>query len=185
MKQPWLIGGAGALLGAALIGLVSYEGQARAGGREVALEMEGVDPRGLLTGHYARLALRHRLPPGAACPPGTETRTSPEKRGWVALAPAGRAWRVRGQTPGRAEALRHGPVAVRGFARCSGADVELDVGVRRFHADQSEAEALERALRPGRAEAAQGYALISVGRDGRARLKGVEVEGRRVDLDWY
>lgn len=78
-----------------------------------------------------------------------------------------------------------GPVAVRGFARCLGDGIELDVGVRRFHADQSEAEALERALRPGGSGAGQAFALISVGRDGRARLQGVEVNGRRVELDWF
>ena len=185
MRETWTILGAGAALIAALVGVVSFEGQARVQGREVALVMEGVDPRGLLTGHYARLALRDPTPSDGACPPGTQSRASAERRGWVALAPAERGWRVQGQAPTRAEALAMGPVAVRGFARCFGDGVELDVGVRRFHADQSEAEALEEALQPGRTGAGEAFALISVGRDGRARLKGIEVNGRRVELDWF
>jgi hypothetical protein len=64
--------------------------------------------------------------------------------------------------------------------------VELDIGITRFHAGQAEAEAMERAMRartPG--EPARDFAILSVGRDGRARLKGVEVNGRRIELDWF
>lgn len=183
------IAGVGALLALALAGLVGWEGQARAAGREVRLAMEGVDPRALLTGHYAELGLVEPLPPGAPCPPGTDirARTGPfdeRPAGWVALAPAGAAWRPVAMADTRSGALRSGPVAVRGRLEClAGERLQLDIGIRRFHASQKEAEALEQALRadtPPRA-----FAVVSVGRDGRARLKGVEVGGRRVMLDWF
>jgi hypothetical protein len=182
------IAGAGALLTLVLTGLVVREGQARAAGREVRLAMEGVDPRALLTGHYAALSLAEPLPAGAPCPPGTDRSppTGPfESRpvGWVALAPAGAAWRPVAVAETRSGALRAGQVAVRGRLDCrAGERLELDIGVRRFHASQREAEALEAALRDG---GTQAYAVVSVGRDGRARLKGVEAGGRRVTLDWF
>lgn len=190
MREPWVIGAAGAALGLALVGLVAFEGQARARGLEVALAMEAIDPRGLLTGHYAALELGESLPAGAPCPPGTERGppTGPfegRARGWVALRRAGSDWRVAGMADSRAGALRLGEAALRGGAECRGGRVELDIGIARFHADQGEAEALERLLRASRPDGGpRTHALVSVGRDGRARLKGVRIDGRRVELDW-
>ena len=184
MTLPLRILGAGLLLAAALVGLVTYEGQARARGQEVRLAMEAFDPRSLLTGHYAALQLTHALPDEIPCPDGGET-------GWLALRADGAVHRLAGMAASREAALKLGPVAVRGTASCLGGgapadgprQVVLDIGVDRMHADQQEAQALETALRarPDRPEA---LAVISVGRDGRARLKGVIVGGRRTDLDW-
>ena len=193
LGEPWRIGGAGAALAVALVGLLAWEGHARAAGREVALPIDAVDPRGLLTGHYVELALRQELA-GAGCPPGTEQAvpTGPfgegEPRAWVALSDTGAGWRVAGAASNRREAARLGPVAVRGSARCyPGGDgtVDLDIGITRFHADQGEAEAIERALIGRRAGEAAAFALVSVGRDGRARLNGLLVGGRRVELEWW
>ena len=57
---------------AGLIGLVVREGLARAGGQDVRLAMEAVDPRSLLHGHYALPNLTQRLEPAAPrrAPPG-------------------------------------------------------------------------------------------------------------------
>jgi hypothetical protein len=180
------IAAAAVLLTAALVGLVLREAQARAQGQEVLLSMEAVDPRELLTGHYARLRLADRVPVGTRCPPGTI-----EGGGeWVALAPNGIRHSAAGTARTRAEAEAMAPLVVRGRASCSpgdaaGALVALDLGVDRFHAAQAQAEAMERALRPGADGQAQpAFAVLSIGRDGRARLKGVVVEGRRVDLGW-
>ena len=64
--------------------------------------------------------------------------------------------------------------------------VTLDIGVDRFHADQQEAQAIDKALAARRAgQPASAFAAISVGRDGRARLKGVVIVGRRTDLSWW
>jgi len=184
---PIRILAAGALLVAALVGLVAYEAQARARGQEVRLAMEAFDPRSLLTGHYAALQFAHTLPPGVPCPDGRPTR-------WIALAPDGPVHRLAGVADSREAALKLGPVAVRGSASClfGGAGdnpletrrAVLDIGVDRLHADQQEAEALEAALRAGPG-APEALAVISVGRDGRARLKGVIVGGRRTELTWF
>jgi len=64
--------------------------------------------------------------------------------------------------------------------------ISLDLGVDRIHLDQAGAEALEaelRRVRPGGEP--PGYAVLSIGRDGRARVKGLIVGKRRVDLDWF
>lgn len=189
-SEPWRIGLTGAVLAAALAGLVAWEGRARAEGREVALRMEGIDPRGLLTGAHVRLQLRESLRVGEACPPGTRADGPDETvgRGWVALRRDGAEWRVAGMAFSRADASRLGEVAVRGRASCftaAGGFVDLDIGIARFHAAQDEAEAMERLLLPGRDAPSSAYALVSVGRDGRARLNGVRLEGRRVELDWF
>lgn len=174
-------------LALALIGLVAREGQARAAGREVLLAMEAVDPRELLTGHYAQLRLADRVPIGTRCPPGTIEGAGD----WVALTPDGARHRAAGTAPTRAEAEAIASLVVRGRAQCSpgdpaGALVSLDLGVDRLHAAQAEAEAIERALRPGAdGLAPPAFAVVSIGRDGRARLKGVIVDGRRVSLDWF
>lgn len=183
---PIRILGAGLLLVAALVALVVYEGQARARGQEVRIAMEAFDPRSLLTGHYAALQLVDALPPGLACPDGAE-------RGWLALRPEGPVHRLAGVAASREGALKLGPVAVRGEASClgrmgDGADaplrVALDIGIDRLHADQTEAQALEAALRAG-PDRPEALAVVSIGRDGRARLKGVVVGGRRTDLTWF
>lgn len=63
--------------------------------------------------------------------------------------------------------------------------VTLDIGVDRFHADQDEALAIEKALRQRRQGEAPAFAVVSIGDDGRARLKGVIVDGKRTDLTWW
>ena len=84
-------------------------------------------------------------------------------------------------------------LAVRGGVYCSRtafgdaeADVvTLDIGVDRFHADQDAALTIEKALRQRRQGEAPAFAVVSVGDDGRARLKGVIVDGKRTDLTWW
>lgn len=177
------VGGAAAV---GLLGLVTWEARARAQGTEVRLAMEAVDPRGLLSGHYAEIQLRDQLPEGASCPPDEEWGEGE----WVVLRPVGDRHRAEAAFAVRSDAARHGPgVVVRGRLECQdpGAVVRADLGVERFHADRTEAEAIEDALRAARGteRTPEAYAVISVGRDGRARLKGVIVRGRRVDLDWF
>lgn len=190
---PIRIVAAGAALVAGLIGLVLVENAARAAGREVLLPMEAVDPRDLLTGHYVALNLMQQLELGQPCPDRTSTF---REGGWLGLKAVGPAHRFVRAAPTRAAALAPGAdVAVRGGVYCSrmafgdgtANAVTLDLGVQRFHADQDEALAIETALsrrRPGDGQPAA-YAVVSVGQDGRARLKGVVVGGKRTDLSWW
>ena len=193
---------AAGLLALALIGLVVREGVARAQGREVRLAIEAYDPRSLLSGHYLQFQIQDRPAGDSACPPGAEGDPRSRIRGWIALVPAGGRHRAAGFADSRAGAERLGPVAVRGRLTClprgrpgpEGAQMEpemtavLDLGVDRFHAEQDQAERMEAALVRGAEGMPDGetpLAVVSVGRDGKARLKAVVIGGRRTDLDWF
>ena len=188
---PLRIAAAAGVLVLLLVGVVLRENGARAAGREVLLPMEAVDPRDLLTGHYVALRLSQQLALGQPCP---RERTSFEEGGWIGLKPAGGHYRFVGVGASRQAVLAGGAqLAVRGGVYCSRtafgnaeADVvTLDIGVDRFHADQDEAQAIEKALRQRRQGEAPAFAVVSVGDDGRARLKGVIVDGKRTDLTWW
>lgn len=186
---PLRILAAGLVLALLLIALVLSENRARAAGREVLLPMEAVDPRDLLTGHYVALRLTQRLAPGQPCP---DEATRFRQGRWLGLK-AGRFVRVAAT---RDAALAAGAdTAVRGGAYCSrmafggaeGNAVTLDIGVDRFHADQRQAQAIEAALRARLPDGSgpPALAVVSVGEDGRARLKGVVIDGKRTELAWF
>lgn len=190
MRNPLIrILAAAGVLVFVLVAFVLREQAARAAGTEVVLPMEAVDPRALLTGHDVRLRLLQRLEPGAPCPPGAGA--------WIALTPAGDRHLVVGRAASREAALKLGPTAVRGDFACredwtapdSGPArqaVDLDLGVDRFHASQDEAERIEKVLgaqTPG--APVNAFAVVSAGKDGRARLKGLIVEGVRTNLTWW
>lgn len=181
---------AAAALALGLVGLVVREGMARAGGQEVVLAITGYDPRELLTGHYVQFQFRSELPAGAPCPPGSGG-YSRRPDTWVALRRQGEQHVATGVALSRAGALELGEVAVRGDIDClaRGAPettwVILNLGVDRLHTDQEQAEAIQAVMLATPDGPATGFAVISVGADGKARLKGVAAGGRRVNLDWF
>lgn len=196
---PWRIAAAAALLLGALTALVVHEERLRASGREVLLASGSVDPRSLLSGHYAQLDIVETLPRGAPCPAGgAEARSflpdfglrGPPPTGWIGLRRSGGHDVAVRMAPTRAEALAGADTAIRGRMRCipsfdaaRGGQVSLDIGISRFHADQAQAQALEAAARQAGPET-PALAVVSVGSDGRARLKGVIVGGRRTEISW-
>ena len=190
-KAPLRILIVAALCALGLIGLVVRESMARDAGTEVLLAMEAVDPRSLLSGHYVIVGLRERLADGEPCP-----EQAPEPT-WLALAADGERYGLAGSAPTREEAEQIASIVVRGQFSCNpptppegefaGAPgfVMLDLGVSRFHIKQADAERIDRILRaqtPG--EATRAFAIVSIGRDGRARLKGLMVDGERLELSW-
>jgi hypothetical protein len=185
------------VLALALVGLVAREGVARAEGQEVRLAVGGYDPRSLLSGHYVQFQLSDRLPAGQVCRrKGSHLEAAPG--GWLALRRNGDDHRVVAAATTRAGALRLGEIALRGEATCRGyswvgangqrewssVDSEFDIGVDRLHLAQDEAEALDKALRDV-SRPQDAHVVLSVGPDGRARLKGLIIAGRRTDLDWF
>lgn len=188
------------VLALGLFGLVVREGRARAEGLEVRLSMAGYDPRSLLSGHFVLFQLRHDLPPAAPCPSQSDAGARVEDS-WVALRPDGARHVPVGAAKSRQAAQRLGPIVVRGVLTCSPGlapqlpgggqppevqSVMLDVGIHRIHLDQTQAEAMERQLRRfGADQPVEADAIVSVGRDGKARLVGVVVGGKRTDLDWF
>lgn len=197
---PMRIAAASALLALGLVGLVVREGVARAGGQEVRLAITGYDPRSLLTGHYVQFQLVDTVPAEQMCV-WRDRRLQPRAGDvWFATRRDGTAHRIVAAATNRAAALRRGEVAIRGGGACYGVSLArpgvgdtpmspvsatIDIGVDRIHLDQGEAEALEKILQGREGPAPPSWAVISVGRDGRARLKGLVVGDRRVDLDWF
>lgn len=173
-----------------LIGLVVSEGMARQSGQEILLRMEAVDPRSLLSGHYVVMNLTERLEIGEQCPPGAEGE-------WLALrADEGEIYALAGAAETRDAARQIAPLSVRGSFTCNapieapGSEpfpgwVQIDIGVDRFHIDQTEALRIESVLREQTPDATpRAYAIVSVGNDGRARLKGLMIDGERLELNW-
>lgn len=182
---------------ATLIGMVINEGAARERGQEIALAMAAVDPRALLHGHYVIVQIREQLPPEAPC-------DMPVDAQWLALAPSGanvagapiHAYAASGPTREAAN-LINGAILARGTIMCSagvpasaefvGAPgwIALDLGIDRFYINQAEAMRIDEVLNAQRAtEETRAYALVSIGRDGRARLKGLIIDGQRLELGW-
>lgn len=195
---PMRIAAAASVLALGLVGLVAAEGAARAQGQEVRLAITGYDPRSLLTGHYVQFRLVGTVPLEQVCV-WKDKRLEPRPAGWYALRREGAQHRLVAAATTREAALRAGDVAVRGAASCIGvsfvrpdgredrtaATVTPDIGVDRIHLEQDEAEALEKILQGRDGEPPPSWAVLSVGRDGKARLKGLIVGDRRVDLDWF
>jgi hypothetical protein len=196
---PARILAAAVLLIAALTGLILREERLRQSGREVMLSIQAVDPRDLLTGHYAAIAVQQSFAPGAPCPPGAArqpdvpTLFAPGPRRpaqWVALSPAGDHYVPSGMAVAEAAARRRGPILVRGALSCVDGGgtlptvASLDIGVKRFHTDQKDAEAMAAALQQWQ-NPPPAYAIVSIGADGKARLKGVQIAGKRSMLSWF
>lgn len=178
------------LCAAALVGLVVSEGFARDSGQEITLPMEAVDPRALLSGHYVQLNFTTRLDADEVCPENVAGE-------WVALRPENNIYVAAGAAESRDQAERLGPLPVKGTFTCSaptpaqaGAEgipgwLTLDLGVDRFHINQADAMRIERVLRAQRpGEETRAFAILSVGRDGRARLRALLIDNERFDLRW-
>lgn len=178
------------LCAAALVSLVIIEGFAREGGQEITLPMEAVDPRALLSGHYVQLNFTNRLEQNEVCPANSGSE-------WVALRPQDDIYVAAGSAESRDEAERLGPLPVKGTFTCSAPTpaqpdlaampgwLTLDLGVDRFHINQADAMRIERVLREQRpGEETRAFAILSVGRDGRARLRALLIADERFDLRW-
>lgn len=178
------------LCAAALIALVISEGVARDSGQEITLPMEAVDPRALLSGHYVQLNFTDRLEANDTCPASSDGE-------WVALRPQGNIYIAVGAAESRDQAEGLGPLPVKGTFTCSAPTpaqdgveampgwLTLNLGVDRFHINQTDATRIERVLREQRpGEETRAFAILSVARDGRARLRALLIDNERFDLSW-
>jgi hypothetical protein len=186
-----------ALSVAALVGLVVHEGIALGAGTEIVMPMQPVDPQSLLSGHYVALDITEPLGAGQSCPPGAETGWQPSfdasmrKPRWVALGPGGGHTRVMGVADTRAAAQRFAPMTAHGDAYCvasvpdAAGSVSAWLGVDRFHLDQADAERIADAISPTSEHPIPVSAILSVAADGRTRVKGLMVGGRRIAPGWF
>lgn len=190
IEAPIRIVAVAALCAAALVGMAVSEGAAREGGQEITLPMAAVDPRSLLSGHYVQLSFTDQLAPDEVCPEAGDW-------DWVALRREGDIYVAAGGASSREEAQRLGPLPVKGGFSCSPptppADgieglpgfLMLDLGPERFHINQADALRIEAVLREQTiGEDTRAFAILSVGRDGRARLRALLIDGERFDLSW-
>jgi hypothetical protein len=199
------------LLFVGLTAMIVREEQLRQSGREVLLRLETVDPRDLLSGHYAALNLEEPLAPGVPCTHDWMAPTAPggflnrvkAPDGWVALSRKGDHYAPSGFAMTEAAAKKLGEIPVRGSLYClegmaltennvssiTPATEVLNIGVSRFHADQRQAEHIAASIPVVvpwiKTNPPPAYAIVSVGADGRARLKGLLVAGQRLTLSWF
>lgn len=176
----------------ALIGLVVRESMARASGTEVQMVMAGVDPRSVLSGNYVTISLTEAIP---VCSTASPVSSTPNE--WIGLRREGMLAHADIAVPSRTEASQNGMIAVRGTLTCydgvpaskdtpaTPGRVTADLGIQRFYVDQADAERIGRLLQQARdSDTSPVAAIISIGQDGRARLKGLSVNGQRFDLGW-
>jgi uncharacterized membrane-anchored protein len=220
LKAPLRIMIVAAVCVLGLAGIVVREGYERSrpptsGSHDILMQMQAVDPRALLSGHYVIISLQTMLVLPADVVPCANFASVAENESWVALADLSPNARIDERTPGphlyspvgiaatqqaaqdiANQAGRNGLV-VRGAAFCSElpdeqrgpgpvsvASVQTQLrGVERFHAPQTEAERIDASMREQGA-GAQVFAIVNVGRDGRARLKGLNVNGEIIELNW-
>jgi hypothetical protein len=180
----------------ALVGLVVHEQLARDAGAEIRMAMEPVDPQALLSGAYVEVSPTDVLPVGQACPPGATEGVFPganlgqRPAHWLALAQHGATWSVAGVAETREAAARFAPLTTRGDAYCIAAvpdapgSVTAELGVDRVSLSQDEAKRIS-ALVDTPTGPRPVQALISIGADGQARMKGLVVNGQRLELTWY
>lgn len=182
----------GALMIAALVGAAAAHQARIAAAREIVVASEAVDPRALLVGHYARLALQP-----AAADPGTPRPAglTPGAKAIAHLAPgtAPGVWRVaalaaaNGPAPGPAAG---GDVAVAITVTQVDEDgrVSFVWGPDRVYLDQKEAVAVEEATRRAFDAApdtpARVHAILAVEADGTTLVKGVVIDGKRIETRW-
>lgn len=182
----------------AIVVLVIHEQLAVAGGTEIAMAMQPVDPQALLSGNYVAIQLSEPLAIGQACPPGAVSGVMPSTNlgtrpgRWVALAPRGGTWSAVGVATTRDAALKLAPLVAQGDVYCvpsvpdTPGSVATDLGVSRVSLSQAEAQRVSNlAARPAASGGGVVLALMSIGTDGTARMKGLIVNGQRMEIRWY
>lgn len=179
----------GAALIAVLVGAAGAHQARLAAAREALVISEAVDPRALLVGHYARLALQP-----AAAEPGTPRPAglASGQTAYARLAPAGApgAWRVTEISASPKAAVAEGEIVVAVTITMVEEDgrVAFAWGPDRVYLDQTEALALEEATRRAFDAApdapARVLAILAVETDGTTLVKGVTIDGKRIETRW-
>lgn len=167
--------GIAVLMSLFLIGMVVTHASARAGGTEVRLSMEPVDPRDLLLGHYVVLQTPlHRLSL-SEIGGDTEHGWRPGERIWVALTESEGVFNPvsihRRQPDGisiQGRVLHSAP----GWTMDAGTVLTVRYNLERYFASPEDALALEQLRNESRLRL-----IVSVGSDGSAIIRGLEIDG--------
>ena len=174
---------AGAFLSLALAGGVYVNATGVASGREMIVRAQGFDPRDFLSGHYVRLS--YDFSSTASGAPECVIRKGASI--WAGF--EARPGKMESTAPTYAcnrDALPKGLLALKGKATGYG---RIDFGIERFYAPQKDAERIEKALQRFNPDVPPEkqppvYAILSVGKDGQARLKALLLGDERIELSW-
>ena len=187
-RRQIAIAALGALMIAALVGAAGAHQSRIAAAREILVISEAVDPRALLVGHYAQLALQPATADPAVPRPAGMTGGA---KVFARLAPAGPpgAWRVIEITAGPSRPAGDDVVvAVTVSYVDDDGRVTFAWGPDRVYLDQTEAVAVEEATRRAFDAApdapARVLAILAVEPSGTTLVKGVAIDGERVETRW-
>lgn len=181
-----------AFLLAALMVRIGWEGYQRFAGHEVAMRVVGLDGFELARSHTSPLVFEDRLRRDMDCPTlvGNRERALIFGGHWLTLKIVqddglGRRGQATSASKSGMDAKASNGFAVIGTATCQpladGITIQYQLGIDRLNATPAEAAAIQAALRRVPSPP-QTQAILSIGRDGRARLMGVIVNGQRIDL---
>jgi hypothetical protein len=194
------LAGVGAAMALLLVAAVAQRQITLAGAAELVMISEAVDPRELLAGHYAILNLQ---PQSLTMAPGASPALKVGRRAFVRLQPTGEkgGWTAAALTPGR-PALepqeRFARVTITSVGDDGGqTTIWFSYGPDRIYLSQAEAEAVEKASRRMWIEPSEGpegtwtpatqkpvYAILAVTAAGDVWIKGVELDGERLEARW-
>lgn len=149
-------------------------------GREITLDVKPVDPRSLFRGDYVILGYDISQLPAAMF-------GGPVREGdavFVTLAREGEGWKAKAASKVRPGAVRPEDVVLAArvrFVPRGGATtdvVTLSYGIESFFVPEGTGRAIETEIRPGKVKA-----HVVIGDDGTAALKGLTVDGQRIEAE--
>lgn len=167
---------------AALFKMVYDKDRLLKAGREITMPVKPLDPRDLFRGDYVTLGYDVSTLNKSNTPEGRTAELRAGSAAFVTLSPkADGGWMVKdvaAQFPAQVEA---GDVVLKGqvknsWARADGADrtVSVRYGIESYFVPEGTGRALESKVRDHKIEA-----IVAVGSDGAAALKGLVVDGER------
>ncbi len=176
----------GLVLTGALAGGAIMNALAVTQGTEIVLGAQGYDPRAPLTGNFTQVTFAISNPsfdgnPAIVNKPGWQDV-------WVVIAPDGPDWKAVSASNSKPNAAPAGGYLIAAETRYSGgATVPLRYGIERIYLQQKEAERIAGLVRGLTADAATVPVKVvaSLGSDKRLRLKGLIVQGKRMDFTWW
>lgn len=161
-----------AAMTAFLIGMVVDHAVRRASGTEVILDLEPVDPRDLLAGYYVIVSTPlHTLEPDSLA--GDDAFAAGDDLYAIIEEDEDGSWRAVSIHLSRPEAgvFLHGKVQY-----ASETMIRANYNLERYYADEETAQALELRRRD---DIESMRLIVSVGPDGRALIRGIEIDGER------
>lgn len=161
-----------AAMSAFLIFMVVDHHWRRSAGTEIILDLEPIDPRDILAGYYVIIRTPlHQLDPGALG--GSDTFEAGDDIFVVIDGSEADGWRplsIHPQRPGAGQYI-YGKVE-----RAWAEGIRIRYNLERYYADEETAQALERRQLDNRDSM---RLIVSLGDDGRALIRGLEIDGER------